>query len=417
MHCKLTYTEAAWIPQVRLPLSKSLGARLLALCAATGTDPDCLRLPADGLCDDLRVMLGAARLIAENSENSELRLGESATALRMLTAVCAFRPGKWLLVPGNRLSNRPIESFIKELNALGANVRRQADGSISIEGMPFPDMAERAAHDVSLSSQGCSGLMIAAAASGGKRLRLQLSENAVSTPYIEMTAALLRQCGGMAWYDPARGTVDVTGTPAIEPDTELLEADWSAAAFMYLYTLLSGRSLFIEGLCDPATSLQGDARIAEIFALIGVKTVVQTNGILLEAGERQEDALDLDMRDMPDAVPAVAVGCALVRMPMRLRGVGRLRHKESDRLEAIAAGLGLFGAMVRVEADELVFKPSRALHAPFDPIHTCGDHRIAMAFAPTACRFHGVRLDDAGCISKSFPDFLNQMSRGGITTS
>jgi len=110
------------------------------------------------------------------------------------------------------------------------------------------------------------------------------------------------------------------------------------------------------------------------------------------------------MKDAPDLVPTLAALALVAGGPCRLRDVGHLRLKESDRLGLLASNLELLGREARVVEDRLEIGPPR------EPLHggtiaTEGDHRIAMAFAIAGLAIPGITLDDASCVAKSDPGF------------
>ena len=110
-----------------------------------------------------------------------------------------------------------------------------------------------------------------------------------------------------------------------------------------------------------------------------------------------------DARAMPDAVPALAATALFARGPTHIRGVGALRYKESNRIEALARELGRLGARVDTSADAMIVYPTSATCA--GRMFTEGDHRIAMALAIAGLRLRGCAVENPECVSKSYPEF------------
>lgn len=415
----LTYREPGGTPSVRLPLSKSIAARLMVLAHLAGSDPGYLVEGEEPMCDDLRVMLSGIRAIRRLGGQpgiAEIDLRDSGTAKHLLTTLCACTPGLHaVLRQSPRLARRPSAALAEALRIYSSGkVSFRPDGSIDVTGGEYTSRSLPAMLDTSRSSQVCTALMLLAS-TGERPTRLFLPLNGVSTPYIRMTASLMRACGLEACYDPSARFLTVVPGPCLLPATELLEADWSAAAFFYLFALASGIPLSLSRLKRPEDSVQGDSAAAALFAKLGVASEFTPGGAVITPGALPQGAsLDVSLRDCPDLVPPLAVACALARVPFLFRGIAHLRLKESDRLKAISEALSLCGLKVDIGPDSLSWDGRQTLQAPSQPISTCADHRIAMAFAMTAPRFPGIRLDDLGCADKSFPAFKEQIQRLGV---
>lgn len=415
---RLTYREPDKTHPVRLPLSKSIAARLMVMALIGGYDPGYLTEGHTPLCDDLQVILRASHAILalkDKPGHIDIDLRDSGTAKRLLTALCACTPGlSATLTQSTRLAQRPLGNLAVTLGILASGrIQVNDDRTISVTGGKYLGLDLPINVDTTVSSQTCTAIMLVAP-TGMFPSRLVTSPMGVSVPYIRMTAELMRKCGVTATFDPADRRVTVTPATYRRPDRSLLEADWSAASFFYLHSLLTGRQTIIEDLAMPEDSLQGDSVAARLFASLGVETHKTDNGIRLVPGTRRATRLDISMRECPDLVPPLAVACAMTGTPFLFRNISHLRHKESDRLHSVADALALFGLTVSIGSDSISWDGSQVPHAPASPVKTCGDHRIAMAFAMTATRFQGITLDDIGCADKSFPTFREQIARLGI---
>ena len=156
-----------------------------------------------------------------------------------------------------------------------------------------------------------------------------------------------------------------------------LEADWSSAAFWYEYVAIHGGELVLEGL-NPE-SLQGDKIVADICSkYFGVTTTFTPTGALVNKGASAMHQLCiLDFTPYPDLYPAVALTCERLGIELQATGIDRLRHKESDRIEAVR------------------------LH------EVRNDHRMAMSLM---CADFPVSIEEQACIAKSYPEFSSQYS-------
>lgn len=419
----LIYSPVGETATVSVPLSKSIAARLGVIAFLAGADAGSLFACEPALCEDLQVMRAALRALsvcrhtpAQGRAQVDIDLKDSGTARHLLTALCACTPGiEASLHMSQGLAARPFSVLPGMLRILSSSrIDTKDSRCVKILGGEFIGCDLRFKLDTSRSSQPCTALMLVAPC-GRYPVSFAISPSTVSSPYIDMTARLMQACGAAVKYDKGAGTVSVKPSPYSVPSPELLEGDWSAAAFFYLHALLSGRGLVVRGLCAPEHSSQGDAAVAGIFKMLGVRTLPEAGGRLrLSPGGAVVRKLDMEMRRTPDLVPVVAVACAMEGIPFLLRGISHLRYKESDRLEAVRESLGCFGIKVAVGVDSLEYDGRTAPHAPSGVLPVHGDHRMAMALAQTAVRLPGIRLDNAGCVKKSFPDFWGQMERLGV---
>ncbi len=392
---------------VTLPVSKSIAARAMVLDFIESGERrgDVL----ENACDDIRVMHRCLELLrcCDMAEVVVLDVGESGTALRFLSALAAALPGREVVICGHgRLHERPMAALLAALRSMGAVIcclEREGYAPLRISGRRLK--GDVVVIDGSESSQFVSALLLIAPLVAGN-LDVRICGRCVSQPYVRMTCRMVE-----LWRQGIR---------------PVLEADWSAASYFYLYALLSGRSVCMRGLGDPALSLQGDAAVAAIFDTLGVRSRREGCGVWsVERRERKEEReegrvergvmYEYDMSDTPDLVPAVAMALGASGRRGILRGVHHLRHKESDRLAALVEQGGRLGIMMRVDEGEdvsLLILGRRPIAASAVSLCCYGDHRIAMALAASAPAFPGVdlMLDDTRCVAKSFPDFFRQLS-------
>ena len=165
---------------------------------------------------------------------------------------------------------------------------------------------------------------------------------------------------------------------------------------------ITGGVVGIEGL--PPRSTQADLGVVEVLEEMGC--AVGWQGVRLVVEGPPDGALagvDRDMSGMPDAVLGLSVVCLFADGPSRLRRLGTLRLKETDRLAALACELSRAGAEATVEGDDLIIGPRPLRPARFS---TYDDHRMAMSFALVGLRQAGVEISDPGCVTKTWPGFF-----------
>lgn len=402
---------------VTLPPSKSIGARVLTASCLAGDSGVREDVSWKGRCDDFRVIDDAIHALAENVRSGEGRcaqidLGASGTALRFMTAAAASTPGAGCELTGSRrLFRRPLLPLVELLRNAGAEITL-SDTSVHISGRRLRGGDYGIAGDIS--SQFISAIMLAAPAWDGRTV-LRFTTPLVSRPYVEMTARVMESFGIVPHLAEDEVVID-SGVYRLPERNAEIEGDWSAAAFFYEGVMLGSTPLRLERLLPPEESMQGDSAAAAIFGALGVSSLFTPYGVEICRVGKSAESLEADLSATPDLVPPLVCGCALSGVRFRFTGVRNLRFKESDRLEALRAGLSLFGIEVRVGEDEIEYdgEGSRSLHSPAMAIDSCGDHRIAMSFAMAALRVGKVEIADADAVGKSYPEFWEQLARTGL---
>ena len=197
-------------------------------------------------------------------------------------------------------------------------------------------------------------------------------------------------------------------------DGMCVERDWSAASYWYqMASLVDDAELLLEGVCEK--SLQGDAIIAQIASAFGVKTEYTPEGALLTKHRNICLTLGLDFINAPDLVQTMAVTCCLNNTRFRFSGVQTLRVKETDRIAALQNELLKLGYCLKeTEPGVIEWNGERTEPQPQPCISPCHDHRMAMAFAPAAIRFAGLQIENPEVVSKSYPNFWNDLKNTGF---
>ena len=406
------------MPRIELPISKSIANRLLILQAIHG---DGLMTVSADLPADVRIMSEAIKLLGERRE-ARIDLGNCGTAMRFLTAYCAQLEGQTTILDGvERMHHRPIGQLVDALREIGADIEYLGE-----EGFPplrikgcILDKHRIVTINNPQSTQFVSALLLIGA-------NVQTDS---TSPYITLTREIIDQypIAHRASYSPH------CGRPIAAQAASSLEKDWSSAAFWYEYVALHGGEITLSGLSRD--SLQGDKVVADIFAHLGVHTEYTKEGITITKNEDEEfflqqyeqqkpttqttksnnssageqhtpaarknaslsarcvvaramlltknvvnvvnvvdnNTLTIDFSACPDLYPAVALTCERLGIELHATGVESLPLKESDRLRAVAEH------------------------------RTDADHRMAMALL-----IAGYEVDDTACISKSYPQFLEQ---------
>ena len=397
---------------VALPASKSISNRALIIHALTGGDimPDNL---SD--CDDTEVIV---RAFKEKPEVVDLQ--GAGTAMRFMTAYLSTIPGEHILTGTERMKHRPIGILCDALRTLGAQISytdQEGYPPLRIDGQPLE--GGRLEMPSNVSSQYISALlMIGPMLQRG--LELKLSGGIISRPYIDLTLCTMRDFGAeVEWTGP--DTIKVTPKP-YTPRPYLIENDWSAASYWYEMLTLNGNSdsrIKLEGLTDG--SRQGDSMVRYLFSVLGVKTSfenkemgVPTN-VNLRYRRRALPRMEFNFINQPDMAQTLVVCCAMMDIPFHFTGLESLKIKETDRMEALKTEMRKLGYVIRdVDGKELLWDGERC-EASLAPIDTYEDHRMALAFAPAAFKFPGLRINNPQVVSKSYPHYWRHLESVGFT--
>ena len=390
---------------VQLPASKSISNRALILHALSGgsTRPENL---SD--CDDTQVMIRALDYMPD-----VIDIHAAGTAMRFLTAYLCVTPGTHTITGTERMQQRPIRILVDALRTLGARIDYAGNEGfppLCINGTQLTGSEIELAGNVS--SQYISALlMIGAVLPVG--LKLRLTGNIISRPYINLTLQLMHDFGAQAGWT-SESSIDVT--PGGYRDTPFrVESDWSAASYWYQMTALATGSPEVELLGLFANSAQGDSRGAELFARLGVQTEYTPQGVKLRKQGHPVVRLDEDLVDIPDLAQTFVVTCCLLDVPFRFTGLQSLKIKETDRICALITELRKLGYVIHAEQDSILWWDGERCPADEQPsIDTYEDHRMAMAFAPACLVFPSIRINEPQVVSKSYPRYWDDLQAAGF---
>jgi 3-phosphoshikimate 1-carboxyvinyltransferase len=327
----------------------------------------------------------------------EIFLGNSGTSMRLLTAVAALADGPTVLDGTPRMRERPVGELLEALAELGVNARSVHDNQcppVALDGGAPAGGPVRIRCGVS--SQYLSGLLLMAPCLRDG-LDIRVTEGPVSRPYIDMTVAIMEGFGVRVERD-GYSRFAVPGDQPYRPGVYRVAPDVSNASYFWAAAAITGGTVTVRD--TAADTLQGDIRLLDRFQAMGCQVERTDAGIAVTGGPLR--AVDVDMGDIPDMVPTLAVVAAFAEGTTVIRNVAHLRAKECDRLDAVATELGKMGVQAETGPDSLRVTGGPAHGAD---IHTYDDHRIAMSFAVAGLRVPGVRILDEHCVGKSFPKF------------
>ncbi len=334
-----------------------------------------------------------------------LDCGNSGTTLRLMTAQAALMPATIELTGDESLRRRPNQPLLDALSQLGARIScEQGRAPITLRG---PIAGGEVRLPGGLSSQFASALMLALPFAERDSV-LTVEAPVRSRPYLDLTLAMAQQAGLSLVLSESSGgdlRVLIPGQQHLAQTRINVGADWSSAALLMVAGLLSKGSVALTGL--DLNSAQGDRRVLDLIRLFGGQ---------IQEGEQlsvQADALvspgRIDVAQTPDLFPPLCALAACAQGQTLIQGSPGLRHKECDRIAAMAQGLASAGIECAERADGLIITGGRPQGAAFK---AHDDHRVHMALCALALGADGSStVDGAWSTVISYPGFHHDLSQ------
>ena len=397
-----------------VPGSKSIAHRALICAALARGDSTITGLP-DG--DDTQAMLQGLMLLGatisldgadahiegsidlDRTDAITVDANLAGTTARFLTAVGALRRGSITVTGNESLRSRPMKDLHLALKQLGADVSWQNEKyclPVTVQRGESYSYSVQVAADTS--SQFVTSLMLIAPILPNG-LTIELTGDIISLPYIAMSASVMKSFGAhVRIADDRVIVIDGGGYVgcrfAVEPDA-------SSASYPFAAAAVVGGRVRVDGM--RSNMMQGDSRFVDVLRQMGCDISEDQAGITVGRDTNEPlQGVDIDMSEISDLVPTLAIVAMFAKTPTRIRNVGFIRNKESDRIGDLASEMRSLGAKVVEHEDGLEISP-QALHCGSCDTHH--DHRIAMAFGVAGLKVPGVIINQANVVSKSWPQF------------
>jgi 3-phosphoshikimate 1-carboxyvinyltransferase len=394
---------------LKAPASKSMTQR--AIAAALLADGQSI-IYNPSYCDDslaamsIAVGLGARVEPTVNElkingsatlKEPKLNCGESGLAIRMFSPIASLYPVEITMIGANSLKKRPMLMIEEALSQLG--VKCISSGGFLPLTIQGPINGGYCEIDGSLSSQLLTGLLMALPlAARDSEIKVN---NLKSKPYIDMTIQLLRSFG-ITIHNREYRLFNIPGNQKYVPYNYVVEGDWSGGAFLLVAGAVNGR-LTVHGL--NTDSSQSDMAILNVLGKTGAKIKISENQIEISKSELK--AFDFDATESPDLFPPLVALASYCNGISNIKGVWRLKYKESDRAASLKEEFGKMNISVTIK-DDVMSVTGGQPHGAHVESHD--DHRIAMAVAVAALGASGrVFIRDSQCVAKSYPRFFDDL--------
>ncbi len=339
------------------------------------------------------------------ARNAELFVGNSGTSMRFLTAMLSLGHGRYRLDGVPRMRERPIEDLLAALQQLGVKAYSEKGNGcppVIVEANGLAGGTVKVKGDIS--SQFLSGLLLAAPLADNP-LTIEVDGPLVSRPYVDMTVAMLRQ-----WFrrveviSPRRYLIPGRQHTALS--VYRIEPDASAASYFFAAAAILSGEVTVPAL--SMESLQGDVLFIQLLEKMGCTVGYGRDHLTVSGGLASDSHFEADMNYISDTVMTLAAVACFAEGPTTIRNVAHIRHKETDRLAAVAAELRKVGAKVEEFPDGLTITPGPLHGAEID---TYNDHRMAMSMALIGLKVPGIVIKNPGCVAKTYPGFWTDLEK------
>jgi 3-phosphoshikimate 1-carboxyvinyltransferase len=410
----------ALVGHVGVPGDKSISHRAVVLGAVSDNET---RISGFGRSRDTEATIAAVRALGAEVDEHDvdsltvrgvglrglrppdglIDCGNSGTLMRLLTGLLAGQQGRFELAGDDSLSLRPMERVAEPLRRMGARIgTTDGHGPVVVEGVEH--LASISYKLPVPSAQVKSAVLLAGVLADGETTVVE------QLPTRDHTERLLERAGVGVRRRP--GSVTVEGTDRLVlPDVEIPGDFSSAAALLVAAAIVPGSDLTVHGVgLNPNRT-----GLLDVLERMGARIAIYNRRSLggEPAGDVEIRASDLvgatieaaEVPSLVDELPVFVLAAAHARGESVVRGAEELRHKETNRIDAVVEELRRLGGHVRATKDGFRVKgvPTRIRGGVFD---ARGDHRLAIlgAIAGVSSR-EGVDIHGAEVVENSFPGF------------
>ena len=386
MNYKISHPTKVVECEINLPSSKSISNRLLiiqALCMEN------FKIENLSISDDTINLQKAI-----SSKENTINIGDAGTSFRFLTSYLSIQKGQEFILTGSdRMKERPIKELVSVLRKMGAKIEY-----LDNEGFPPLKITGAVLEggnieiDGDVSSQFITSiLLIAPILKDG--IQMKINEELVSKPYVKMTLKLMKEFGIES--DWTNNIITINHQKYI-PKDYTVEADWSAASFWFEIASLSKRcNIRLNGLQQNST--QGDKRSIEIFNNLGVDSIFENGKLILTKNQTISPFQTYNLIETPDLYQPLRCILFAKNIESDFSGIQTLKDKETDRIISVETELNKLNSIKIIDTHK--------------------DHRMAMSFAPLCLEFGELQINDVEVVSKSYPDFWEDLKKAGFTIS
>ena len=386
MNYKVSHPTKVVECEISLPSSKSISNRLLIIQALCKENFKIENLSTSDDTINLQKAL--------SSKENTIDVRHAGTSFRFLTSYLSIQNGKEFILTGSdRMKERPIKELVSVLQKMGAKIEY-----LENEGFPplkiiGTELEEgKIEIDGEISSQFITSiLLIAPTLKNG--IDLEIAGELVSKPFVEMTLNLMSYFG--IYWEWTNNIITIQNQK-YRAKNYTLEPDWSASSFWFEIAALSEScNIKLNGL--QQNSIQGDKKAIEIFNNLGVDSTFENGKLILTKNQTISPFQTYDLIETPDLYQPLRCTLFSKNIEANFSGIQTLKDKETDRILSVETELKKLNSIKNID--------------------TYKDHRMAMSFAPLCLKFGELQINDVEVVSKSYPDFWEDLKKAGFTIS
>ena len=352
--------------------------------------------------DDEIIVNGSNGNVA--APNEKINVRNSGTLMRLITGFASLAEGKTTITGSKRIKQRPIKELLMSLNDLGIKCSSKNNGfpPVEVNGGTLDGGKTRIKGNVS--SQFISSLLIISPYAKND-VEIIVENELVSKNYVDMTVDLMEKLGVNVKRDSYK-KFRVKAGQNYSAKSYAIPADWSSANYFLAAAAIVPGRMKIRNI---GLSQKGEAEFADILKKMGCKVKKNKNSIEVN-GNRKLNAIEVDMSTMPDSVQTLVAVAAFAKGITRIKNIGNLKYKESDRINDTASELKKIGIKATAKDDKLIIEGGNPKFAAIDPHN---DHRMAMSFALIGLKT-GIKIKNPECVAKSFPNYWDKLKQIGV---
>ncbi len=334
-----------------------------------------------------------------NPIEEELNIGESGVGMNFLLSAACLSTKPVILTGAKRIRERPIAEVVKGLRQLGCEFNYLEDQGfppIKVNSCKIPG-GEASISGIK-TSQYFSSIIISSPYAESD-VNLICTDNMSEKPYFDISQKMMQDFG-IEIENQNYKNIFIPGRRCYKPLDITVEGDFSSASFFFVAAAICKTKITVTGLVMDTK--QGDKAILDVLSKMGCKIYETNNNICLEGTNL--NSIEIDMSDIPDLVPPVAIACAFAKGISHITNIGQLRIKECDRISVIVSELTKMGINARANKDSIYIEGNNS-NITGAQINPHNDHRIAMSFAVAGLATGNQVIENETCVAKSFPDF------------
>jgi len=336
-----------------------------------------------------------------NLKSKTLNCGESGLSLRMFSPIASLCEEEVTINGKGSLKNRPIDFMSEVFDRVDVKFSSK-NGFIPLK-LKGPIKGGKFSFDGTHTSQFLTGLMMALPkAQEDSQI---IVSNLRSKGYVDLTIEVLNEFG-VKVENERYSIFRIKGGQDYRPKEITIEGDWSGSAFMLVAGAIAGR-VKVKGL--TIQSCQPDHDIVEVLEKVGADILFSMSSLVAEKNKLKP--FDFDATNCPDLFPPLAALAANCNGRCTIKGTHRLEFKESNRTQSIIDALTAVGISCKENNDRLIIHGGKIKSGK---IKSNNDHRIAMMAGILALTCEdSVEIDNAECVSKSYPNFFEDLEKIG----